>query len=151
MNVVVEVDKRSMAKLEATFKNMVNGVVSAQAPLKESAEIVRDESVRNFKDQGYTYGTAWKPLTSRTRRDRARKGYSPARPILVRRGTLRDGARVTSVTSSQSIVRNPVDYAKYHQFGTKNMVQRVVLTATDKIKHAISLVFVNYINRLISK
>jgi len=150
MQTVLTIDKNSWAKVENTFKNIVNGVISAETPLRESAQIVVDQATRNFGDQGYTYGKAWAPLKASTVRDRARKGYG-ARPILVRSGTLKGGTRVRSVARSQAVIENPVDYAPYHQFGTKKMPVRQILGVTEKIRHAISLVFVNYIHKLIMK
>lgn len=149
MQVSIEVDKNSLAKLKNTFDKIVNGTSYAQKALQESANIVVDESIKNFNSQGYTYGKAWKPLTSATRIDRSRRGYSPARPILVRTGKLKAGARIVSVTRDSAKVQNSVDYAPYHQFGTRKMAQRKILSVTDKINSAINLVFVNYVGRLI--
>lgn len=136
-------------ELESSFKKIGSKVMDAKEPLRESANIVVEQSIRNFDDQGYTYGRAWTPLKPSTRKDRSRKGYGSARPILVRSGTLKKGARVTSVTGRQATVENKVDYAPYHQFGTSRMPKRTILAVTDKVKHAIGIVFTKWISKII--
>ncbi len=144
-------DQNSLQQVMSTFQNMIDGVISAYEPLRESAQIVIDESVKNIDTQGFTYGTAFAPLAVATRADRVRKGFPAARPILKRTGTLRDGAMIKSITDQEVVVENPVPYAVFHQNGTRKMPKREVLSTTDKIEKAINLVFGNYIGRLISK
>lgn len=136
---------------ERSLKNFADEVANAREPLRQAAEIVVQESVKNFDNQGYTYGKAWKPLKDSTRRQRASMGYNAARPILVRSGKLKRGARVKYVTDKEAVVENPVDYAKYPQFGTKYAPQRVILDVTEKISAAIGILFTRFIGDKIRK
>lgn len=149
MNVSIEIDKNSLNKVNSSFKKLVNDIESrASGPLRESAQIVVDESQRNFDTQGFLYGRSWSPLRPSTVKQRARRGLG-ARPILIVSGKLKRGAGIDSVTNKEAVVRNRVSYAKYHQFGTSRMVKREVLRVTDRAKRAIGLVFSNYIARII--
>lgn len=50
------------------------------------ADTVRGGFADNFAAQRAGDGAAWAPLAPATQRDRARKGFGPTRPILIRRG-----------------------------------------------------------------
>lgn len=68
--------------------------------LNDAADIALKYFLRQFHSQGAEFGQRWQPLKSATMKDRQRKGYKPAQPILVRRGWLR--ASVTSKTSTNA-------------------------------------------------
>lgn len=55
------------------------------------AAVVREGHAENFANQRAGDGGAWAPLAPATQRDRARKGFAPARPILIRRGDYLQG------------------------------------------------------------
>jgi len=146
MNIDIRIDK---SKVEGSFKKLVSQIQNkANGPLKESAQVIVDESVRNFGTQGFTFGEAWKPLKPSTVKRRRSMGLG-ARPILVVSGRLKKGTKIKSVTNKEAIVGNDVPYFPYHQLGTKRMVRRQVIKETDKAKKAIILIFSNWINRLI--
>lgn len=134
-------------------------------PLRESAVLLRNEAENNIVQQGalyqgqgfvrkgggfanLSYATTrvppWKPLAESTRKDRERKGYPRARPILVRSGKLAKGFRIR-VTGKSAIVENIVSYAGYHQRGSKKLPRRAILGVTQKSYKAINLIFQNYI------
>ena len=68
--------------------------------LNDAANIALKYFLRQFASQGAEFGQRWQPLKTATMKDRQRKGYKPAQPILVRRGWLR--ASVTSKTSANA-------------------------------------------------
>jgi phage gpG-like protein len=145
-----EIDKNAWARVEKTFRNMVDGVQSPWIPLRESARIVQDDAQRAFDTEGRFYGKGWKALKPSTVRERIRKGYG-AGPILNRTGRLRGNALVRRTGRSSVEIWNIDSNAKYHQFGTKNMPERTVLTTTSETQEAIVMTFVNYIVGLIKK
>lgn len=149
MNIDINVDQNSLNRVNSSFKRLVSEINSkAGQPLRESAQILVDESKRNFDTQGYIYGQAWKPLRPSTITQRRRKGLG-ARPILIVTGDLKRGAKIESVTNKKAKVANRVPYAIYHQHGTRKMVKREILRATDRARRAVGLVFANFIGRII--
>lgn len=146
MNINIHIDK---SKVEGSFKKLVRDIqTKANQPLKESAQVLVDESIRNFGTQGFTFGEAWKPLKPSTVRARRRFGLG-ARPILVVTGRLKKGVKIKQVTNTKATVGNDVKYYPYHQLGTRKMPQRQILKETDKAKEAIVKIFNNWVNRLI--
>lgn len=146
MNIDIKIDK---SKVEGSFKKLLSEIKSrANEPLRESAQVIVDESVRNFGTQGFTFGKAWTPLKPSTVKARRRMGLG-ARPILIVTGRLKKGTKIESVNNTKAVVGNEVPYFPYHQLGTKHMVQRQVIKETDKAKKAIILIFSNWVNRLV--
>jgi len=146
MNIYIKIDK---SKVEGSFKKLLSDIKTrANEPLKESAQVLVDESIRNFGTQGFTFGEAWKPLKPSTVKHRARMGLG-ARPILIVSGRLKKGVKIKSVSNTKAEVGNDVPYYPYHQLGTNRMPQRQILKETDKAKKAILLIFNNWVNRLI--
>lgn len=115
--------------------------------LKIIGDIVVQEATENFGRQGYNYGSAWVPLSAYTRMDRARKGFPPNRPILIRTGKLKKGTRVLSVGKSEVIIVNSVKYASTHQYGNskRHVPVRTILSSSPKSRNAMSVAIINYI------
>jgi phage gpG-like protein len=137
-----EVNKAKLKALEQNFDKFASSL-NYRKPLTRSVEILRYEQKRNFEQQGREYGF-WKALSVSTRKDRARQGYNPARPILQRRGDLKNGFRSYVYTNYAKVV-NVVEYAVYHQFGTKYMPARMIVKKTKKNVQAIGLTFSQFI------
>jgi len=135
-----KVNELKLGKLNSSFNKAISEARDLKKPLSESAKLIVEDAYRNFDTQGYTYGRAWTPLKPGTVRQRGN-----ARPILIRSGRLMRGTKVKSVSKTNTIVHNPVDYALYHQFGTRKMAQRKILDISEKAKRAIVLIFENYI------
>jgi len=66
--------------------------------LDDAGDIAQKYFGRQFATEGSEFGTKWQDLAPSTQKDRKRKGYKPAHPILVRRGWLR--ASVVKKTSA---------------------------------------------------
>lgn len=117
------------------------------SPAYPAVERVFNEITRRtFETEGASSAAgAWKPLALSTERDRARKGFSPAHPILVRRGDMK--ASVTGRTSDTIIVSTPTYFAigsddpkvKYHQSTRprKKIPRRPLFDPTQDDKHAL--------------
>lgn len=105
-------------------------------------EIMRDEALpqvraelrRNFLTEGANTGRRWAALKPSTQRERARRGYGPAHPILRRRGVLMRevvGAR-SSVRSGGGAVELRISPDRTVRFvalslGTSNMEARPMM------------------------
>lgn len=132
----VTVDKNKLSKLIKNLDDFANSL-NFERPLKDIAQMVREEQRANFAEQGRLYG-GWAPLAESTKRDRVFNGYPASRPILVRTGKLKDGFKVKKVTSKEAVIANDVEYAHYHQDGTTKMPQRKIVDVTSNMKGAIS-------------
>lgn len=137
-------------------KNVINGLtrliknLEFTKPLKDTKKLIDQQTQRNFDTQGYTLGRAWTPLAVSTREQRAREGYGPARPILVRSGGLRRSFN-GDIKSNTLIYKSNSKIFPYHQLGTRKMRQRKMLDVTEKLRMAIGKTFGNFIADIIRK
>lgn len=158
--------KVDLGKLTKNLQKFVDEIDNFGRPIKQSLQVLRDEQRENFDKQGALYqgggfvrsggafanagrattrGRSWEPLKESTQKDRARQGYRPKRPILVRTGKLKQGFKVTKIGKKEAEIKNTVSYAKYHQLGTRHMSARRIIGTTNKSKAAIKLIFLKYI------
>lgn len=93
---------------------------------------------KHFREEG-THKGQWDQLKQSTQLQRARMGYPPAHPILVRTGTLKSS--IIKRTHSKHIldahkkwmeIGTKVPYAIYHQTGTSKMAQRMMVAVDAK-------------------
>lgn len=136
-------------KLNRAMQRKINTLSDYEEPLRESGEWLLKDVDTNFRKQGALFGRGWKPLADSTRRQRARQGYPPARPILERTGRLRRGNKIKKVTKDTLTIGNDVDYFKYHQTGTRKMPQRKVLDIRSVAEIAIGRIFKDWLGRII--
>jgi phage gpG-like protein len=123
------------------FKKYIRGVSRREKnfrPIWDKAfDDLADAHVRNFQTGGAPVG-GWAPLTGRYFNEKFRQGYGLR--TLVREGDLKSamnnfrsaGAvrsqRPTSATWGIDVGPNsPIHYAKFHQMGTRNMMERQVI------------------------
>jgi len=107
--------------------------------LDDAGDIAQKFLDLQFYEEGYEFETHWRSLALATQKDRARKGYRPEHPVLVRRGWLR--ASVVSktsknakrVTSHRGIVlystlqtKSGLNMVKLHQKGGKYLPARKI-------------------------
>jgi phage gpG-like protein len=90
-----------------------------------------------FKESRDPYGNPWKPVVRNRRRDirararRAAKGLSArADKPLIDTGRLR-GSVVARTEGSVVRIALPVEYASYHQYGTRTIARRQILPESD--------------------
>jgi len=140
-------------------------------PLEKGRKRLLEDLDRNFDQQGAllqgggftrrggafanlsaatTRGSAWAPLAQSTRKDRVRKGYNAARPILERTGKLRKGFKAKS-DSDSIIATNEVSYGKYHQSGTNKMPQRKIIGFSSRFLDYLIVELTRYISNQIRK
>ena len=135
----LQIIDRKLAAIEERASDMspAHGAV-----VKVFNEIAR----RNFETEGASSAAGkWAPLKPSTQRDRARKGYPPANPILVREGDLRGS--VVGQTGDSIVVSTPrylaigtaTPYAVYHQSRAprKKLPRRPIFEPTQDDKHAL--------------
>jgi hypothetical protein len=108
--------------------------------LSPAWEQIGDDLLGDFMmhilDEGGDYGrwSRWAPLRPATVRDRIRKGYGGAHPIMWRTGLLlrslsgkNQAGNVFIVTPRSLTLGSDVFYAGYQQFGTPHMVARPLI------------------------
>lgn len=130
-------------------RRLINGL-DFRKPLDEGADLKLKEIQMNFDQQGRLYG-GWEKLKDSTKRQRARLGYGPSRPILVRTGRLLKSFR-KQVHKGYFVIKSTAGYAKYHQQnGRKGKVipERKLAGDTDRFNMAFKQIIVNFMNRQI--
>lgn len=130
--------------------------------MREVGEILEDEIQRNFVYQGAVFqggdfteegrgtttrGKAWKPLAESTKKDRKRRGYSPARPILNRSGTLKRSFTIKGVGLDFVKVGTDISWAEHHQTGGKHLPQRKLIGLSKRAHSAILQRINNYFEK----
>ncbi len=99
------------------------------------AEDLRNDAANQFTAEGGVFRTGhWAPLRPATVKDRQRKGYPGAHPILQRRGDLlqsltQQGAtgHTEEITATSLTFGTRYPTAAFHQFGTRKMAARQIL------------------------
>ncbi|MFN3562763.1 MAG: hypothetical protein ACK4XM_12745 [Chloroherpetonaceae bacterium] len=104
----------------------------------------------NLKREGYTEGSQffkWRPLAKSTLEQKKRAGY-PTR-ILEREGDMR---RLFGYTTLDRVLRiTSEDYFIYHQYGTKRMPKRKVVTIASEDLEKIRAKFANVLKEKMRK
>lgn len=107
--------------------------LSFEAGLQRSSRYLRDEALKNFDLQRSPDGVPWAPLKrprNRPKDRRARKKHPDKKEkILVDTSILlnstQGGAKYAENLGEMFLTQGTnVEYAKYHQFGTRKMVSR---------------------------
>jgi phage gpG-like protein len=115
--------------------------IETMAPAWERvADDLEGDFALNMAQEGGYFGTfsKWAPLKPSTVKDRTRKGYGGAHPILWRTGALANslfkgaGSHVRKVGDNSLEVGSDLFYAGFHQSGTRKMVARKVVGISSK-------------------
>jgi len=156
----ITIDKNGIDQLNKILNNGIIAIKDWTKPFTKFGVLLREEQKKNFEQQGAIYQggdfirlpgmrattryASWQKLKDSTKKDRIRKGFNGARPILVRTGKLK-GSFTTKVTKTSFTSENKSEISKYHQFGTKNMPARRILGMSQKGVKALSLEIENHI------
>lgn len=135
LTVTIDGEERILRK----FENIDSFVDNLEKPLEESGDLLIEKFDDNFKTEGRTLQDPWKELAQSTLIQKRRLGYG-GKGILERTGNLRRGFE-KDVQKFKVTVLNPIDYFKYHQLGTVNLPQRVMIKSTSQINQDIVNIF----------
>ena len=123
-------------------------------------EQVGDRLLQDFEQQflgeggyiGAKIAPKWAPLKESTVKDRLRRGYSGAHPILVREGLLKGSlshrgaaGNIFQATDTGITVGTEVPYAIFHQKGTRRMVSRKMVGLKWTTRSAILRILGDYV------
>lgn len=102
-----------------------------------------------FITEGAVLGRRWPDLSDRYKRIKyASNSRYPGRRTLERSGILKSGWKLRTA-SRYALLTNGVEYAKYHQYGTRKMPQRKIAEVTPDIADEIKRRFKDhFISRL---
>ena len=144
--------KKALQKIEDAYEEDIEKNFDRQGALYQGEGYSRlGGGFANLARAG-TRGRAWKKLAESTKKDRANKGFSPSRPILQRKGKLRNSFR-SRINSGKKEVRfwNTASYANVHQFGTDKVPARIILGTHSKIIDQIKLIVADYLKTEIQR
>lgn len=121
-------DHTGFPKLDVLFA----GIAQRSSRPRPLLDAYADSLERKAKTAFSREGPGWKPLAPSTNRDRVKKGYPPAHPILERKGDLKASATVKGrshirryVAGTKGIEVGSRDAkAAFHQYGTRRMPAR---------------------------
>lgn len=131
----------------ATVENL-----NLRPAFQDAGKLLKDKfQNENFKSEGSYLQNAWSPLKSSTIRDRIRKGYGGAHPILKRTGDLQKAFYYKTAGNKYVEVSNKSDYFKYHQDGTKKMVARPLLALPEFLINKVKDIFLTEMNKQLFK
>lgn len=145
MGITIETSavQRRFGKLSDLIGNKTKDLI------EDVAGVVQVGLEDNFSTQGGYLGR-WKPLKQSTIKDKNRKGFG-SRKMLVRTGRLENSFDTRNVKAESAEVGSyGVDYAEYHNDGTRNMPQRKIVGITDKAKRDTVGLIVKYLRRAMS-
>lgn len=125
-------------EVKAKLKALENGFKYAKPVLDEIADSAIKNFKQNFKEKGKRLEAPWP----------ARKRSYP-HPLMLKSRTLQKGFKKESVTNKKAVITNPVEYAKYHQFGTSKLPVRKIVGFSKAIKAVIVGKFTKYIRKII--
>lgn len=131
IQITIAGDKETVKKLEK-----FEGALSDwQSELQSIGGLLQTfYSTAVYETEGGAFGAPWAQL-SQPYEAWKRTAY-PGRGILVRSGDMKRGYKYTAGRSEMKLW-NPVDYAKFHQYGTSRMPQRLLLKLDDQRKNEI--------------
>jgi len=148
-----------------------------QEPLKRAGNFMISEAIQNFPRKGRIFGESWPDWAESTRRVRGgeisfrtvHKPYKRVVPVppcpedegdllMEKTGRLKKGFRIFGPIVGKNTgsieVYNPIEYAKYHQFGAKlwtgaRLPRRVLLKIARRQIDKIRQIFLHWLDKIL--
>lgn len=127
----IKVKITSARQLDKRLQQAVQEAKKDLRFLRSAGSIIVSRAKNNLKEQGYKENKLfkrWAPLANSTLEAKKRAGY-PTK-ILEREGNMRRLLGYTTLDRDLKITSE--DYLIYHQYGTKTMPQRKVVSVADE-------------------
>lgn len=132
---IVAINPRAFEDLQRRVDALSRNRLAPALAKRMGAAAIK-EIADEFRESRDPYGQAWKPVQrNRTRDKRARAKNGRSDKPLIDTGRLRAAATAPSANqSSGTVVRVliPVEYASYHQEGTRRIARRQILPSADR-------------------
>ncbi len=146
----IQIDASQMHALEGAVAQLAGMTSDFRSEWRAVTPAISRRLASRFKQEG----PGWAPLAESTQRDRVRRGYDAAHPILMREGDLRrsflDGS-VQIYEPDWMYYVSPSEIAPYHQHGTPRMPARPIVVAEELrpvVQRAFEDAFVERANRV---
>lgn len=129
--ITIEVDDRGVV---AGLSRLAERMEDMSPVMREVGDAVREASMDAFKREASPEGAKWPPLSPATIR---RRRGGPVHRILQDTGALRQSIVKRLEGNRSVIVGARVEYAPFHQFGTKRMPARPFLGVSPATREEI--------------
>jgi len=122
------------------MENIKKGINDFKPALEQIKGYQVKEIDKQYKTEGSNIlGEKWHDLKKNTINARIRAGFG-AGPILSASGRMRRGTAQKKLTKNELQIGNDVKYFKFHQLGTRKMIQRQVFGhSNEMIKHVLDM------------
>jgi hypothetical protein len=132
MGTAIKIDGRSIAPVRRKIHAMRDRVDNLTAAWEVLLDWFADQERRQFGSRGARWRSIWPELARSTLTDKRGEGYTT--DILVRTGELGRSLSdrpmsVERILPHEVVAGTRVRYAKYHQYGTKYMPRRLLISA----------------------
>lgn len=127
---------KGLAQIQKKVEKMQNSLKDAEPILDEIADSTIKNFKQNFKEKGKRLDQPWPP----------RKLIQP-HPLMIDTGNLRRGFEKETKKDEMKIT-NPIEYAKYHQFGIGKMPQRKIVGSSRAIRDLIRNKFIKHFKNI---
>ena len=113
---------KGLEKLQSLINELPEKFKQAvKLALARSAEKIQSDLSTLFKTEGRSHGIDWKPLKEKYLRQKVKKGFSEKK---LHRTTTLAQSFTYKLEDLYAIIGTPVQYAIYHEFGTRRIPQR---------------------------
>ncbi len=121
-----------LARTRMYFRNMVRRSGNFRSELKWARDELKKANRRNFATQGTTSGEPWNKLDTEYQSWKIEQYGISGLPTMIRSGNLyRDlttlGGRVNHIGLKSATFGTDLEYAKFHQHGTRFMPARKII------------------------
>ena len=152
----LKVEKEGLQELVLGLKNFGRDISLLEEPLNDSARYMQQQAIANFATSGALMQEGgWPPLKETTVKLKAKR--YPGAPMMVRSGTLKRSFEIIGPKIGKDIgeieVRNPVEYASYHQFSMNEarLPRRILLRFQKQQVQDITNIFARWIDKITNK
>lgn len=139
---MIKAKVQGILELEQKMRKLSKGVKDLSPAFEDMSGLIVQEFTANFNESGRVLGEPWPPR---------KREYSW--PLLIKTGNLKAGGSggwTKKPEKKKLTIINPVEYAAYHNFGTKTLpVRKLVGPSVNIIKIATTRI-IKYLKTLIS-
>lgn len=132
MGTAIKVDGRSLTQVRRKIHGMRNRLDNLTAAWEVLLDWFADQERQQFGSRGARWRKVWPELASSTLADKRSEGYTT--DILVRTSDLLRSLSdrplsVERILPHEVVAGTRIKYARYHQYGTKRMPKRLLISA----------------------
>ena len=138
----IKISQKGLQKVQVDLRGTIANASNLRPPLMKSVNDMIRSIHNNFQESGRP--EKWTPLAASTLKQKRRLGYS-SKP-LIRTGALRNSV-TGSVRGNLLAIGTSVEYAKFHQLGTKFIPSRPFLIFQSEDIDQINFLVLDYLTK----